>query len=104
MWLKLIYSILIDVFIYNIYIGSINVRTHCKARVVNRASRFHKSAGIDDMDHPRTERHSPILSGSPGSTTGKNFDIWLQKFTHSHYMYSSLEGQSSNTVPVISYK
>ncbi|XP_063448819.1 BCAS3 microtubule associated cell migration factor-like [Mytilus trossulus] len=56
------------------YGGSINVRTHCKARVVNRASRFHKSAGIDDMDHPRPDRDSPILSGSPGSTTGGNYD------------------------------
>ncbi|VDI22014.1 Hypothetical predicted protein [Mytilus galloprovincialis] len=56
------------------YGGNINVRTHCKARVVNRASRFHKSAGIDDMDHPRPDRDSPILSGSPGSTTGGNYD------------------------------
>lgn len=52
--------------------GNINVRTHCKARVVNRASRFHKSAGIDDMDHARSDRHSPILSGSPGSTSGRS--------------------------------
>lgn len=53
------------------YGGNINVRTHCKARVVNRASRFHKSAGIDDMD--RAGRQSPILSGSPGSSSG-NYD------------------------------
>lgn len=38
---------------------------------MNRASRFHKSAGLDDMDHG-AGRNSPVLnaSGSPTSTGG----------------------------------
>lgn len=51
--------------------GSVNTRTHCTSRIVNRASRFHKSAGLDDMDHG-AGRNSPVLnaSGSPTSTGG----------------------------------
>lgn len=54
------------------YGGSVNTRTHCSPRIVNRASRFHKSAGLDDMDHG-AGRNSPVLnaSGSPTSTGGQ---------------------------------
>ena len=53
-------------------LGTVNTRTHCSPRIVNRASRFHKSAGLDDMDHG-AGRNSPVLnaSGSPTSTGGK---------------------------------
>lgn len=53
-------------------VGTVNTRTHCSPRIVNRASRFHKSAGLDDMDHG-AGRNSPVLnaSGSPTSTGGK---------------------------------
>lgn len=44
--------------------GSVNVRTHLTSRVVNRSSRFHTSAGLDDM-----EIHTTMSSGrsSPGN-------------------------------------
>ncbi|KAK7474430.1 hypothetical protein BaRGS_00034313 [Batillaria attramentaria] len=50
------------------YGGPVTVRTHGHARVVNRASRFHKSAGLDELDQGAAGRHSPILSSSPGSS------------------------------------
>ncbi|KAL5017211.1 hypothetical protein ScPMuIL_006800 [Solemya velum] len=50
------------------YGGSVSVRTHCNARVVNQASRFHKSAGLEEMVHSSPGHHSPVLSGSPAST------------------------------------
>ena len=57
--------------------GAITVRTHGSPRVVNRSSRFHTSAGLDDMERgvvipSGTGRHSPgnvtsqSSSGSPG--------------------------------------
>ncbi|XP_070204277.1 BCAS3 microtubule associated cell migration factor-like isoform X3 [Littorina saxatilis] len=49
------------------YGGTVNVRTHCQARVVNRISRFHKSTGLDDLEQGAAGRHSPVLSSSPGS-------------------------------------
>ncbi|KAL4223089.1 Breast carcinoma amplified sequence 3 [Mactra antiquata] len=49
------------------YGGSVNVRTHCKPHVVNRASRFHRSAGLDEFDHS-VGRRSPVLSTSPSSS------------------------------------
>lgn len=49
------------------FTGSVNVRTHCKPHVVNRASRFHRSAGIDEFDHT-VGRRSPVLSTSPSSS------------------------------------
>ena len=48
------------------YGGSIGMRTHTSQRVVNRLSRFHRSAGLDDIN-PSSGRSSPILSGSPGN-------------------------------------
>ncbi|XP_041348624.1 breast carcinoma-amplified sequence 3-like [Gigantopelta aegis] len=50
------------------YGGQVSMRTHCHSRVVNRMSRFHKSAGLDEIGHTAPGRHSPVLSGSPGST------------------------------------
>ncbi|GFR86101.1 breast carcinoma-amplified sequence 3-like protein [Elysia marginata] len=50
------------------YGGPVCVRTHCLARVVNRVSRFQKSAGLDDIEPGAAGRHSPILSSSPGSS------------------------------------
>ncbi|CAG5121641.1 unnamed protein product, partial [Candidula unifasciata] len=50
------------------YGGPVCARTHCQSRVVNRVSRFQKSAGLDDIEHGAAGRHSPILSCSPGSS------------------------------------
>uniref|UniRef100_T1J6D8 BCAS3 microtubule associated cell migration factor n=1 Tax=Strigamia maritima TaxID=126957 RepID=T1J6D8_STRMM len=52
------------------YGGPISVRTHTSPRVVNKLSRFHKSAGLEDIPPIPTGRNSPSLSGSPGSTSG----------------------------------
>lgn len=63
-------------------LGPITVRTHSSRRVVNRSSRFHTSAGLDDLDQTTTGsgRHSPCNgtgsnlscspNGSPLSSTG----------------------------------
>lgn len=63
-------------------VGPITVRTHSSPRVVNRSSRFHTSAGLDDLDQASTPtgRHSPCNgtvpnvscspNGSPLSSTG----------------------------------
>ena len=48
-------------------LGPVNIRTHCKPHVVNRASRFHRSAGLDEFDHS-VGRRSPVLSTSPSSS------------------------------------
>ncbi|XP_078598745.1 BCAS3 microtubule associated cell migration factor-like isoform X1 [Branchiostoma floridae x Branchiostoma japonicum] len=55
------------VFPVTTYGGPVSVRTHTSARVVNRASRFHKSAGLDEIEQTQTGRHSPVpgSSGSP---------------------------------------
>ena len=57
-----------------------SVRTHTSHRVVNRASRFHRSAGIEDMEPRAAGRHSPIpaASGSPGSSPGMS----IKPLTH----------------------
>ena len=49
-------------------LGPITVRTHSSRRVVNRSSRFHTSAGLDDLDQGTTSsgRHSPC-NGTGGS-------------------------------------
>ncbi|RXG72605.1 Breast carcinoma-amplified sequence 3-like protein [Armadillidium vulgare] len=46
------------------YGGSIGMRTHKSVCVVNRLSRFQRSAGLDDA--PSSGRNSPVLSTSPG--------------------------------------
>nr|XP_045610030.1 BCAS3 microtubule associated cell migration factor-like isoform X2 [Procambarus clarkii] len=48
------------------YGGNIGVRTHTSNCVVNRLSRFHRSAGLDDT--PSSGRNSPVLSASPNSS------------------------------------
>ncbi|KAH3885460.1 BCAS3 microtubule associated cell migration factor-like isoform X2 [Dreissena polymorpha] len=50
------------------YGGPVNIRTHGKPHVVNRASKFRMSAGLDDLDPAHVERRSPILSTSPSSS------------------------------------
>ncbi|XP_042899479.1 BCAS3 microtubule associated cell migration factor isoform X2 [Parasteatoda tepidariorum] len=51
------------------YGGPITVRTHTSPRVVNRLSRFHRSAGLEEIQQsPSTGRNSPVLSGSPSSS------------------------------------
>ncbi|XP_022258482.1 breast carcinoma-amplified sequence 3-like isoform X1 [Limulus polyphemus] len=50
------------------YGGPVSVRTHTSPRVVNQLSRFHKSAGLEEIQQPSpTGRSSPVLSASPGS-------------------------------------
>jgi len=62
-------------------LGPVNVRTHTSARVVNRASRFHRSAGLEDIGfHSSSGRESPCnASGSPSSSPGSvcHFDIYV---------------------------
>ncbi|XP_042880190.1 BCAS3 microtubule associated cell migration factor-like isoform X2 [Penaeus japonicus] len=48
------------------YGGNIGVRTHTSSCVVNRLSRFHRSAGLDDT--PSSGRNSPVLSASPSTS------------------------------------
>lgn len=72
----------VHVFPITPYGGPITVRTHSSPRVVNRSSRFHTSAGLDDLDQASTPtgRHSPCNgtvpnvscspNGSPLSSTG----------------------------------
>lgn len=49
------------------YGGPTTVRTHTSARVVNRSSRFHTSAGLDDIDRTRTSR---VSTGNGQNSTG----------------------------------
>ncbi|KAL3858527.1 hypothetical protein ACJMK2_013112 [Sinanodonta woodiana] len=49
------------------YGGPVNVRTHGSPHIVNRSSRFHKSAGIDELDYSSAGRNSPVFSSSPAS-------------------------------------
>lgn len=54
-------------------LGPISVRTHTSPRVVNRLSRFQKSAGLEEIQQASsTGRNSPVLSGSP-SSSGKKY-------------------------------
>lgn len=50
------------------YGGPVNVRTHCQPHVVNRTSRFHRSAGLEEIEHSPLGRRSPVLSTSPSSS------------------------------------
>ncbi|XP_066955101.1 BCAS3 microtubule associated cell migration factor-like isoform X3 [Macrobrachium rosenbergii] len=54
------------------YGGNIGVRTHTSSCVVNRLSRFHRSAGLDDT--PSSGRNSPVLSASPNASKSM-FDL-----------------------------
>ncbi|XP_048741854.2 BCAS3 microtubule associated cell migration factor-like isoform X2 [Ostrea edulis] len=64
------------------YGGPINTRTHCSPRIVNRASRFHKSAGLDEMDHS-TGRNSPVQNASSSPTSsGGQYDNYPSLLRH----------------------
>lgn len=55
-------------------VGPITVRTHSSRRVVNRSSRFHTSAGLDDLDQATTSsgRHSPCNGTGPNPSCSPN--------------------------------
>ena len=55
------------------------MRTHCQPFVVNRASRFHRSAGLEDIEHSPLGRRSPVLSTSP-SSSGRLISFLLQYY------------------------
>ena len=72
--------------IYNIFTtlisGPVTVRTHTSQQVVNRASRFHRSAGLDELPQGQQQtgaggrlgssgRDSPGPSPSPSSSPGE---------------------------------
>lgn len=58
------------------YGGPITRRTHTSPRVVNRLSRFHKSAGLEEIQSaPSTGRNSPVLSGSPSSSSSSSSSL-----------------------------
>ncbi|KPJ10524.1 Breast carcinoma-amplified sequence 3-like [Papilio machaon] len=58
------------VFAISPYGGACGVRTHTQPRVVNRLSRFHRSAGLPI--HSATHAHSPVCeSGWTGSASGQ---------------------------------
>ncbi|XP_046394337.1 BCAS3 microtubule associated cell migration factor-like isoform X2 [Ischnura elegans] len=47
------------------YGGPVGVRTHTAPHVVNRASRFHRSAGLDSAASLGGDPHSPVTGNSP---------------------------------------
>ncbi len=48
--------------IYGSYItGSVGARTHTSAKIVNKESRFHKSAGLEELEE--AGRGSPVHTG-----------------------------------------
>lgn len=55
-------------------VGPITVRTHSSRRVVNRSSRFHTSAGLDDLDQATSSsgRHSPCNGTGPNPSCSPN--------------------------------
>lgn len=55
-------------------LGPITVRTHSSRRVVNRSSRFHTSAGLDDLDQATTSsgRQSPCNGTGPNPSCSPN--------------------------------
>ncbi|ESO95441.1 hypothetical protein LOTGIDRAFT_117172 [Lottia gigantea] len=61
------------------YGGQVSVRTHCHARVVNRVSRFQKSAGISDIESSSAGRNSPVLSGSPSSSGHEHYPSLIRQ-------------------------
>lgn len=58
------------------YGGAVSARTHTSHRVVNRLSRFHRTAGLDDA--PTSGRNSPVSAFNPGpvgNSVGKGVDL-----------------------------
>ncbi|XP_035218906.1 breast carcinoma-amplified sequence 3-like isoform X2 [Stegodyphus dumicola] len=81
------------------YGGPVSVRTHTSPRVVNRLSRFHRSAGLEEIQQTTTTgRNSPVLSGSPSSSTSS-----LSRAYDSHpgmaYHTSSLSRMGNSRLP-----
>ena len=67
----------------SVCVGSVTVRTHTSQRMVNRASRFQRSAGLDDLDSRPSGRDSPApTSGSPGSSPGRYAMYHMQSLRH----------------------
>ena len=81
-----------EIFPCLVVLGQVSMRTHCHSRVVNRMSRFHKSAGLDEIGHTAPGRHSPVLSGSPGSTGWLRFLIrfFLHIYIHLKFKHTVL--------------
>ncbi|XP_071445590.1 breast carcinoma-amplified sequence 3 homolog isoform X2 [Hetaerina americana] len=52
------------------YGGPVGVRTHTAPHVVNRASRFHRSAGLDSAASLGGDPHSPVTGNGPMSGGG----------------------------------
>ncbi|KFM78155.1 Breast carcinoma-amplified sequence 3-like protein, partial [Stegodyphus mimosarum] len=81
------------------YGGPVSVRTHTSPRVVNRLSRFHRSAGLEEIQQTTTTgRNSPVLSGSPSSSSSS-----LSRAYDSHpgmaYHASSLSRMGNSRLP-----
>jgi len=93
-------------------LGQVNIRTHTSARVVNRASRFHRSAGLEDIGfHSSSGRESPCnASASPSSSPGwvllYSFAIYLHDMSAVHYASGRLacEIAYSSCQAIVSHK
>ena len=49
--------------------GAVSLRTHSSGRVVNRSSRFHTSAGLEDLKRSGSANPASLIQpGSPGSS------------------------------------
>ncbi|GFY41714.1 breast carcinoma-amplified sequence 3 homolog [Trichonephila inaurata madagascariensis] len=81
------------------YGGPISVRTHTSPRVVNRLSRFHRSAGLEEIQQASTTgRNSPVLSGSP-SSSGSNLSRAYDTHPSMAYQTSFLSRMGNSRLP-----
>ncbi|KAF8787663.1 Breast carcinoma-amplified sequence 3 like protein [Argiope bruennichi] len=81
------------------YGGPISVRTHTSPRVVNRLSRFHRSAGLEEIQQASTTgRNSPVLSGSP-SSSGSNLTRAYDAHPSMAYQTSFLSRMGNSRLP-----
>ncbi|GBM40158.1 Breast carcinoma-amplified sequence 3 [Araneus ventricosus] len=81
------------------YGGPISVRTHTSPRVVNRLSRFHRSAGLEEIQQVSTTgRNSPVLSGSP-SSSGSNLSRAYDSHPSMAYQTSFLSRMGNSRLP-----
>ncbi|GFU24871.1 breast carcinoma-amplified sequence 3 homolog [Nephila pilipes] len=81
------------------YGGPISVRTHTSPRVVNRLSRFHRSAGLEEIQQTSTTgRNSPVLSGSP-SSSGSNLSRAYDTHPSMAYQTSFLSRMGNSRLP-----
>jgi len=76
------------------YGGPVTTRTHLCPKVVNRASRFHKSAGIDEISSSHSPSSNPLLLGSSPSSATPHLspDHHPNHHSHPHYHHSSHNG------------